>query len=190
MTKHDWLVAGVVTVCVAVMTAVLSMMPLAWAAPVVKVEVPALPSTALNIPKIHAQVTAESTPEPGKAVKVALSVKLPSGSEVTSVPVTVRVVKVDGNPLSRSPSIPTEVGKVEASVAIGKNWSGTTEVAMPLVWATPPPAPTAATKDAKTPRPARQLSYMMVLSSPLGGQASPTVIQTIPLSNNSTTARK
>lgn len=195
MHRQDWLTACVVAVGVAMVTVALMAPPSCWAEQAKLVAVPALPSTQLTIPSINAQVTAAATPAPGQPVKVALTLKSPSGSGLQQVPVTITVLGTNISIMSRSMPKAEQVAQVTASVPVNWDGSGTALVDLPLTWAAPPPpqaiAPvkqeaTADSKDAKPKLELQQvISYQMALSSTLGGQAAPTALQIITNTGNS-----
>lgn len=177
MTRQDWLTACVVAIGMTALTVSLIAPPLCWADGEAKVVVPALPATALTIPSINAEVTATAAFAAGRDVEVCLLVKAPSGTDLTQVPVTVAVQKTDMNVMSRSMPMPEEVAKVEATVPVGPDGTGSVMVKLPLVWAAPPPAPKPVEK--AVPYDAEMQKYtlvenatrfQMVLSSTLGGQ--------------------
>jgi hypothetical protein len=182
MTRRDWMTACMVALAVAALTAALMAPPIAWATdPPKPVAVPELPSTELTIQPISAKVTAVATPgKAGGPVQVVLTVKCPSGTKRT-VPVTVAVQSLTENPMSRMGPRPKDVTKVEAIVPVSFEGTGTATVALPLTWATPTTQAKPGTQaQASTPQPAPAMltttTYMMVLSSSLGGQAAPAVV--------------
>ena len=178
MTKQEWLTAGIVAACVAVLTVGLIAPPTCWAGPARVFEVPALPSTQLSIPTIQAQVTATALPAPGQTVLATLSLTSPAGMSLTPVPVAISVLRTEMNPMARSMPRPQQVALVQTSVPVGADGKGSVAVALPLTWALPAPAVTADTTNAKTTRILRsETSYQMVLSSPLAGIAAPSDIQ-------------
>jgi hypothetical protein len=178
------MVAGMVAAVTAVLTAGLLLPPRLWAA-VAPVEVPALPSQALEIPDRHLLVTATATPDPGQPVQVALAVKSSRGRQTPSVPVTVTVMGTTMETFSRVMPAPKQVTKVDATVLVAPDGSGTATVTLPLVWAAPKKPAIARLLEGKQAGEknvaVRQVttSYFMVLSSPLGGKPAPAMLQVI-----------
>jgi len=184
MTKQEWLTAGIVAACVAVLTVGLIAPPMCWAGPARVFEVPALPSTQLSIPTIHAQVAATATPAPGQTVLATLSLTSPAGMSLTPVPVAISVLRTEMNPMARSMPRPQQVAFVQTSVPVGTDGKGSVAVALPMTWAIPASAAAIDTTNAKSVRTLKsEISYQMVLSSPLGGKAAPFDLQSINIGN-------
>jgi len=182
MTKQDSLTAGVTAAVVAVLTLAITAPPICRAEEEKSIMVPALPPTALTIPSINTEVSAQALPVAGRAVWVTLAVNSPSGTELARVPVTVAVLSTTMNPLARSLPEPRLVTQVEASIPVGPDGKGTAVVELPgLIWA--PPAATAPTAEAGKDESVKLLRtvtfYQIALSSPLGGKPAPSAVNTL-----------
>lgn len=179
MTRQDWLTAGVTAMMTAMVTVGLLAPPWCWADGAAPVKIPTLPSTQLTIPSIQALVSATATAKPGEPAQVTLTVKMPAGASVTEVPVTVTVTKTENNLMSRSMPMPKVVAMVQATVPVGADGHGTATVALPAIWDTPAPTQVPVTQTPKTNLNATVVTYLMTLSSSLGGQAAPTMMSII-----------
>lgn len=178
MTKQDWLTACFTAVGVAAMTLAMTVLPMCWADETPLVEIPALPSAQLMISAMDARVTASATPAPGSGVEVLLTVNSPSRANAVLVPVTITVNRTNLEPMSRSVPPSQQVARVYAVVLVGVDGNGSTSVQLPLKWAVQAPQQANSAPDAQ-----QVMSYQMVLSSPLGGQAAPDNLQTVSVYN-------
>jgi len=176
MRRNEWLVACAVAGLVILAMVAAGLPPMTWAAPeaaaLPAVVVPALPPAALDIPALEAKVSAIANPDPGKPVKVKLTVTAPPAKAGESVPVTLTVLGTSQNLMSRrAPSVSEakQVARTDVSIQIGQDGTGSAVVDLPLVWAQPT-GPT--TQPASAARPAllaamMRTTYQMVLTSPL-----------------------
>lgn len=182
MTKQDWFTAGAVAVGVAVITALMTRLPACRADGPAVAAIPPLPPAQLQIPAMNAVVSATTTPVPGQAVTVNLTLKSPSRLAVTQVPVTVTVINRSFNPLSRGGGQESskQVAQATTSVWVGLDGNGQAVVKLPLLWQAPLPA-------AGTPAQVAAgnvNSYQIVLSATLGYQPATTDPQIIPAAPN------
>jgi len=185
MSRRDWVAAGWVAMLVAMMTVAVLAPPVCWADEQQIARVPALPPTALTIPKINATVTATTTtPEPGKEVEVQLSVNAPAWTNLKEVPVELLVNSTTMSPMMRSIPSPKQIAQLQVMVPVNYDGKGTAQVELPLQW----DALTAAKKDPEAL--AKQegkpvdfmkpvTTYQMALSSPMGGAAAPADLHTV-----------
>ena len=96
MRRNEWLAACLVAGLVILAMVAAGLPPMTWATPTAAalpaVVVPGLPPAALDIPALEARVAAVADRDPGKPVKVKLTVKAPPAKAGECVPVTLTVV--------------------------------------------------------------------------------------------------
>jgi hypothetical protein len=179
MSTKEWMITGLVAVTVAVMTGACIAPPTVWAEGEYKATVPALPSTALEVPEFNAQVTATATPAPGKPVQVTLSATAPAGSDTLQIPVTVTIESTTMSMMSRMMPMPTPVAQARTTVTVDSDGKGTAVVDFPLIWSEPPAPAAASTTPQKINFLERVTTYSMVLSSGTRSAGNLDVLQSL-----------
>jgi hypothetical protein len=183
MKRQEWVTACLVAVGVAGMTVALTSMPYAWAEQKEPVTTPLLPPTELTIPAVDAEVTSTATPEPGKDVK--LDVTVTSAAEgVKEVPVTVSLLQSDLknlNIVSLSMPQSQRIAQFDTKILLDADGKGATTVQLPVQWSllknSKFPTINTGSKDDGVQA---ATAYQVVLSSPLGGKAVTSDLMTVP----------